>query len=165
MYALVSLVLVINLSLTLVSSYQLRLQQEIIENGNRKQIGLWLKEHAASSQDTVFLEPLGYIGYFSQLKMYDYPGLSSPEVIAARKKLGSENRNYAKLISELKPNWLVLRPYEIRNIHDETPNLLTERYQVSAVFDVSGKVKSYRFIPGRTYLLSDQYFAVFRIKE
>jgi hypothetical protein len=164
-YAIASLVFVINLSLTLASSYQLRLQQEIIENGNRKQIGLWLKEHAASSKDTVFLEPLGYIGYFSQLKMYDYPGLSSPEVIAARKKLGPQNRNFAELISELKPDWLVLRPHEIRDIHNEAPDLLTESYRISAVFDVSKKVKSYRFIPGRTYLLCDQYFAIFKIRK
>ncbi len=60
-----------------------RIQQREIEDGNRKQIGLWLREHAKSPHDTVFLESLGYIGYFSQLKMLDFPGLSSPEVVAA----------------------------------------------------------------------------------
>ena len=92
-------------------AYQLKLQQNIIENGNRKEIGLWLKDHATPN-DTVFLEPLGYIGFYSQLKMLDFPGLSSQEVLSARKKLQTDR--YAKLINELRPNWLVLRPREVR---------------------------------------------------
>ncbi len=59
-------------------------QQRIIEWGLRAQIGRDLKVMSESPQDTVFLEPLGYIGYFSELSMRDTPGLSSPEVIALR---------------------------------------------------------------------------------
>ena len=96
------------LLLLLCSAYQMRVQQREIEEGNRKQIGLWLRQHAAAPTDTVFLEPLGYIGYYSQLKMLDIPGLSAPEVMAAERKLKSVAP--ADLIPELRPDWLVLRP-------------------------------------------------------
>ena len=66
--------------LTVQSAKQLKLQQAIIETGNRREIGLWLREHAALG-DAVLLEPVGYIGYFSGLKTYDLPGLSSREVV------------------------------------------------------------------------------------
>jgi hypothetical protein len=163
-YTISCVVILTNLFLTLAASYQLRLQQEIIENGNRKQIGLWLKENAATSKDSVFLETLGYIGFFSQLKMYDWPGLSSPEVIAARKRMKSD-KSFAELIGELQPDWVVLRPIETKRVEDEAPTLLTERYQAVKVFDVSKRIQSYPFIPGRGYLRGDQTFTVFRKRK
>lgn len=153
-------VLVTNLILTLCMGYQLRIQQRVIEDGNRKQIGLWLREHADSSNETVFLEPLGYIGYFSQLRMYDFPGLASPEVVAARKKLGTEE--WAQLIPELEPDWLVLRPGEAESIHQKNQLLLTQSYSLVKIFDVSEQLDSYRWIPGRNYLLGDQTFMIFK---
>ncbi len=155
------LIFAISISLTLNSAYQLHIQQEIIENGNRKKIGLWLKENAASNKDTVFLEPLGYIGFFSQLKMYDSVGLCSHEVIAARKKRGFKDF-FGHLILELQPDWLVLRPNEIHRIQHETPELLTKHYQAVKVFDVSQKIRPYCFIPGSNYLFCDQTFTVFK---
>jgi hypothetical protein len=157
---LAEVVLVVNLVLTLCMGYQLRIQQRIIEDGNRKQIGLWLRQHAASSNETVFLEPLGYIGYFSQLRIYDFPGLASPEVVAARKKLGTEE--WAQLIPELKPDWLVLRPGEANSIHQKNQHLLTQTYSLVKTFDVSQQLESYHWIPGRDYLLGDQTFMIFK---
>ncbi len=157
------LVFVIHLLLTLASAYQLRIQQRIIEEGNRKQVGLWFRQHAASFKDTVFLEPLGYIGYFSQLKMYDFPGLASPEVVAAREKLGTED--WAQLIPELQPDWLVLRPGEATSIHQKNQRLLTQSYSLVKTFDVSEQLESYRWIPGRNYLLGDQTFMIFKRNE
>ena len=65
-------------------AWQMRTQQAIIEDGHRTAIGRWLRANAAPG-DRVYLEPLGYIGYFSGLKMLDWPGLASPEVVAARR--------------------------------------------------------------------------------
>jgi hypothetical protein len=152
--------LAINLLLTFGSAYQLRIQQRVIEEGHRKQIGLWLRKHAISPNDTVFLEPLGYIGYFSQLKMYDFPGLSSPEVVAARRKLGTDD--WDKLILELQPDWVVLRPLEAKRIYKNNQLLLTQHYSHVKVFDVSEQVQSYRWIPGRIYLMYDQVFMIFK---
>jgi len=141
-------------------AWQLRVQQREIEDGTRKQIGLWLRQHAASPADTVFLEPLGYIGYFSQLKMLDTPGLCAPEVVAAEKKL--QTTSLAKVIPELQPDWLVLRPAEADPIRQAAPGLLTRDFSEVKVFDASDRVASYRWLPGRGYLLFDQKFIVFK---
>jgi len=141
-------------------AWQLRVQQREIEEGTRKQIGLWLRQHAASPADKVFLEPLGYIGFFSQLKMLDTPGLCAPEVVAAEKKL--QTTSLARVIPEVQPDWLVLRPAEAYSVHQATPHLLTEAYSAVKVFDASDRVASYRWLPGRGYLLFDQKFIVFR---
>jgi hypothetical protein len=153
-------VLVVTLLLTLCSAYQLRIQQREIEDGNRKKIGLWLRQNAASTTDTVLLEPLGYIGFFSQLKMLDFPGLSAPEVVAARKKLRSNS--WIMVIRELRPNWLVLRWEEANRIQQIRPLLLTKLYHQVKIFDVSERIKSYHGLPGRDYLAYDQTFIVFK---
>ena len=156
-------VLIITLLLTLCSAYQLRIQQREIEDGNRKKIGLWLRANAASASDSVFLESLGYIGFFSQLKMLDCPGLCAPEVVAAQKKLRSSN--WEKLIPELHPDWLVLRLDETDSLRKADPSLLTQRYSMAKTFDVSERIKSYRWLPGRGYLACDQTFVVFRLNK
>ena len=76
--------------------------------------------------DTVFLEPLGYIGFYSNLKMLDYPGLSSPEVVAARRRASARDYPgcWPELIIDLSPTWLVLRSYEAKAINEHTPELL-----------------------------------------
>ena len=162
-HILAAFVLIITLLLTLCSAYQLRIQQREIEDGNRKKIGLWLRANAASASDTVFLEPLGYIGFFSQLKMLDCPGLCAPEVVAAQKKLRSSN--WEKLIPELHPDWLVLRLDETDSLRKADPSLLTQRYSMAKTFDVSERIKSYRWLPGRGYLAFDQTFVVFRLNK
>ncbi len=148
----------ITLLVTAASAYELRVQQREIEEGNRKQIGLWLRQHAASTADTVFLEPLGYIGFFSQLKMLDYPGICAPEVMAVVRKFRSGN--YVNIIAELRPDWLVLRPWEVAEVEQTIP--LTRLYDRVKTFDASERLKSYRCLPGRGYLAVDQTFLVFR---
>src|SRR5262249_9351189 len=118
--------------LTIQSAKQLKLQQAIIENGTRREIGLWLREHAAPS-DTVLLEPLGYIGYFSGLKTYDVPGLSSREVVEVESRFGV---SWGAIAAELHPKWLVLRPDEIDLISRSRPHLLGEQYERTREFNV-----------------------------
>ena len=80
-------------------TYQIRTQQTIIENGVRTKVGLWLRDHV-SPGETVYVECLGYIGYFSNCHMLDYPGLATPKVAAAHRR-ASGRRNF------LPPNgWL-----------------------------------------------------------
>src|ERR1019366_512048 len=73
-------------ALCVVMSRQGRVEMRITEAMVRRPIGEWLKEHALAPNETVFLEPLGFIGYYSNLKMLDFPGLGSPEMVAARKR-------------------------------------------------------------------------------
>lgn len=161
--ALAGMAIMYQLVMTVLVGYQMSHQQAIIESGNRKQIGLWLAEHAASPQDSVFLECLGYIGFYSNLKMLDMPGLSSPEVVAARKELNTND--YAAVIEKVKPTWLVLRGPEIEAISRSRPDLLAGDYEEAKIFNVGPVVEAIPFMPGRNYLRGDSFFSVFKRKK
>ena len=152
-----------SLTITLLSAHEMRIQEAIIERGERQAIGLWLHEHASSKRDTVFLECLGYIGFYSDLKMYDFPGMSSPEVVAARKKIGvaSYPESWPALIQELSPDWLVLRGSESETIRRLNPEMLKRDYSLARIFDVRAQVDAVPFIMGRNYLANDAYFEVY----
>ena len=94
------------------------------------------------------------------MKMLDIPGLCAPEVVAAEKKLKSTSQ--AKLIPELRPDWLVLRSVEADQVRKAAPRLLTEEYSAVRVFDVSERLASYQWLPGRSYLRFDEKFIVFK---
>jgi hypothetical protein len=140
------------------SALQLKWQQAVIE-GQRKNIGLWLRENRTSPSDTVFLESLGYIGYYSQLKMYDYPGMSSPEVIAARRAVGED---WGALIRYLQPTWTILRPQEVMAYRLVYDSWFQSQYDLVAVFDQREKVRSLRSLPGWDYLKFDATFMIYR---
>jgi hypothetical protein len=146
------------------AAWQLRWQQKIIEEGQRRKIGVWLREQAHTGHDTVFLEPLGYIGFYSNLKMLDYPGLSSPEVVAARRRAGSRAYPFcwSELIMDLQPDWLVLRPYEAKTIRERDREVFERFYEPARVFDVRAQVEAISFLPGRGYLQNDAYFELYR---
>jgi hypothetical protein len=150
------------LAITVCSAWELRNQQALIEDGLRKPIGLWLRAHAQSPADTVMLEPLGYIGYYSGLKMLDYPGLASKEMVETRKKLGLARQNQVYRV--LKPDWIVLRPWEVDlGVYVDHPGL-TNNYDLVQLFDASEQVKAVAWLPGRAYLELDQTFLVYHRK-
>lgn len=147
------------------AAWQMRLSQQICEWGHRRHIGEWLKANAATPRDTVFLECLGYIGYFSNLKMLDFPGLGSPEVVAARRAnpmSGFYIEHMPGLIMYLAPDWVVLREYEAQQIRLLGRDLLTKYYTLEKVFDVKDQVNAVKFLPGRSYLLYDARFEIYR---
>lgn len=147
---------------TVMAAWQISLQQQLIENGLRRQIGLWLRANARSPNDTVYLEPLGYIGYFSQLKMLDWPGLASREVVEVRRRLGRDHQIEAFL--ELKPDWLVLRPFEIDSSTIIDGKKVAEFYDLVNAFDASKQIEAIGWLPGRKYLEFDRTFLVFHRK-
>jgi len=140
------------------TAIQMRINQREIEDGIRRPIGLWLREHARPG-DTVMLEPLGYIGYFSGLKMLDRPGLASPEVVAAFR---SGATTWAALIHRLHPDWVVLRPDGIRTAAAEDPGLLRREYHAVQRFDARDRLSTYDFVPGSNYTAFDAVFVVFQ---
>jgi hypothetical protein len=137
---------------------QIYVQEHEIEMGNRREIGLWLKDHV-HADETVFLEPIGYIGYFSQVKIVDWPGLVSPRVVQLRR----EGVTLEKMPNELKPNWVIFRPHEVKKLVGENPSFLTH-YQPIKVFDVKRKLRQYEPIPGENYVKLDSTFLVFKRK-
>ena len=138
-------------------TWEMRVQQRVIEDGGRKIIGEWLRANAAPS-DRIFLEPLGYVGYYSHLKAYDYPGLSSREVVTAIREGAT---TYPELIAQLKPDWLILRPSEIEQQGITNANTRAH-YRVAKVIDHARELKAIPFLPGRGWLEYDSQFVVFQ---
>jgi hypothetical protein len=149
-------------TVTVCVARQLQVQQELIETGLRRPIGLWLRDHAQTPHDTVMLEPLGYIGYYSGLKMLDWPGLASKKVVEARKRLGPRWEHQVGL--ELMPDWLIQRPTEAQTGEFLDPESLQKFYELVRVFDATDKINATRWLPGRPYLQYDQTFLVFHRK-
>lgn len=148
---------------TTITFYQgtrmIRNQQRIVEFGNREKIGKWIKANK-QPKDTGFMECLGYIGFYSELKTFDYPGMSSPEMVKARKTIKSEN--YADLINYLKPNWLILRAGESSEIAARIPELMQKHYKLVKIFDQREAVNRANISFGKNYLYVDAHFVVYQ---
>jgi hypothetical protein len=152
--------LVYMLSATLISAHQFRRMEAIVERGNREQIGAWLKANSQSKQETVFVECAGYIGFYSGLKLYDFPGMTSDRMVRARKLLNTDD--WLSLIKYLSPDWLVLRPDEFYPMQSEDRLFFQEKYTRRMDFNVSDKIEQLRFKPYKNYFLKDAEFIVFR---
>jgi hypothetical protein len=146
--------------LTVGVARQVKAQQRFVENGNRRAIGEWLHDHAGPG-DTVFLEPLGYIGYFSGLKTYDWPGLSSREVVNAARLVG---RNWVDLICYLQPTWVVMRASGEGDFDKVAPGLAGSDYKRVRDFDQRPEIQALT-VPGRAMLEFDSHFVLYHLEK
>lgn len=143
-----------------------RIQQAEIEMGNRAAIGKWLKENAAPT-DTVYLEPLGYVGYFSGLHINDYPGLVSPDVVRIRRQLPNDlavqSAARQHVIPQIKANWVVLRSSEYQQL-SQLPIFaeFKNSYTLVREFNVNPILNRYSYVPGNMSLRFDAHFYIFR---
>jgi hypothetical protein len=140
-------------------SVQLREQQRLIEWGLRAPLGRLIAGEARSSGDTVFLEPLGYIGFYSGLAMRDTPGLCAPEVIALRK---AGTVSMSRLAIALKADWAVLRGMEYWRLSEDERAELGRAYDLWLVLDKRSEIEKVAWLPGRDFLLFDSYMTVWR---
>ena len=129
------------------ATYEFRLHQMIIEDGHRKQVGLFLHDNMKADAK-VYLEPIGYIGYYSDRYVEDYPGLIAPQVA----KLHTDRHRDMRLeiIPELMPEWMVLRDNEVgAAVHTKGVGACSSRSITSCrVFDVSKVIAQFDFLPG-----------------
>jgi len=88
-------------------------QVQKFEKEVRQTIGLWLKNNAKPGSK-IFLEPIGYIGYFagSELNIQDEIGLLTP--IAAKHRNNSTNW-YIKTVQTLKPDYIIQYAAALKN--------------------------------------------------
>lgn len=138
---------------------EMKAEQIYSNAGVRRRIGEWLKANA-DPKDTVFMEPLGNIGYFSGLKTYDFPGLSSREVVEA---IPIFNRDWACLAEFLCPDWLVLRPVEMNTMRNSIHRLFGDGYAYKVVkeFNNLPRIKQLQ-VRGRQYIEFDGHFLVLK---
>lgn len=142
-------------SLLTLEAISKRLNQRLVDYGTRRQVGEWLHDHAAPGE-RVYLECLGYIGYFSGCRMLDYPGLASPEVARLVREQGL---NFVSLVAVLRPEWIVLRVYEIPAM--QTSAYFRENYEVVHEVDSRPAVAEWLKLPGGN-LYYDSCFVIFR---
>jgi hypothetical protein len=80
-----------------------------VEDRLRIPIGLWLRDHARPT-DHVMLEPIGYIGYYSGLRVLDTVALVSPEVLPCYAPQVASP--YHAMWTRFQPEWILLRAGE-----------------------------------------------------
>jgi hypothetical protein len=88
-----------------------RIIQHDIEDQVRKPLAQHL-DVVVEPGESVVSESAGYVGYYSDVLLYDYPGLTSPKSRATLSQLAEADRNLLRLAAELDPDWLVLRDEE-----------------------------------------------------
>jgi hypothetical protein len=152
-------ILGIQAAVLVAAAWQMRIEQRLVEDGVRRSLGEWLQQNSRPG-DTVFLEPLGYIGYFSQLRTYDFPGLSSPEVVSV---VRSGGRRYADVIARLRPSWVVLRPGEFQRPEFAATRVLQD-YEFVRAWDALSQLDQAEFLPGRGWIEGESRFMLFRRK-
>ena len=133
--------------------------QEVIETNVRAQTGYTLAGLMKNPEDTVVLEPLGFIGLAAFNKtVYDFPGLGSKVAVRAAKNLTRPPR-VAGLVDALQPAYAVLRPGEFRDLMRRYP-ATAARYQLAARIQTPPGLKLQN--GGYSYRLIDNDFRILR---
>ncbi|MBF6025977.1 hypothetical protein [Lysobacter niastensis] len=111
--------------------YTDRIVQDEIEIAVRQRVGKRLNE-LMGPNDSVFLEPLGYMGYEIRGKTtYDFPGLSSPKVVEVIRNLPEVRMG--GVIDRLKPSYAVLRPQELDEFQRYFPETFSHYREVDRI--------------------------------
>lgn len=108
--------------------------QHDIENQVRKPLGLWLRAHVPPGE-SVMSESAGYVGYYGRVKLYDWPGLTSDVVYKALTRVKHGDNTLVNAIRIVRPDWVVLRPFELGMLRHDLPAVL-RRYRMVATFSV-----------------------------
>lgn len=104
--------------------------QEKIEVEVRQRTGYMLAGLMKNPDDTVVLEPLGFMGLAAfNRTVYDYPGLGSKVAVRAVKNLSPPR--VAGLVHALQPTYAVLRPNEFGDLTRRFPETAA-RYELAA---------------------------------
>jgi hypothetical protein len=97
--------------------YAERQIQTYVENGVRKQAGMFMHEQMKPGE-AVGCEPLGYMGYYSRGTVHDWPGLDSRKVVAWSGSVPKEERYLENMLKALQPEYLYLRDAEFLGFKD-----------------------------------------------
>ena len=123
----------------------------------RTEVGKRL-DRLMGKQDSVYLEPLGFIGLAVRDRMiYDNPGLGSKLAFEAVKKFGWG----FGAVKILNPTFVVFRPWEVNNLKRDMPEVVAQYEEVA---HVHGKHDSWIDNRGLVYSVPDNEFYIFRRK-
>ena len=107
-----SLVMILAVDMTyMVSLEGLRQRRDSAnEVGLRQAVGEWIATHTPADA-VVAMEAIGYQGYYSRRTVFDMAGLVSPRALTIRDRTGD---GFHRLVSEVQPDYLVLRAFEVQ---------------------------------------------------
>jgi hypothetical protein len=112
--------------------------QHRIEDRVRDQVGRYLGE-VVTEGETIATEPSGYVGFYTNGTLYDYPGLTSTTVtdaLADSPKFAEARGIAIQTVPLLDPDWLVFRPSEWEFVQATLPDVAA-RYELVKQFSVS----------------------------
>lgn len=112
----------------IVFAQEVRDRQMYRHDGALKAMGLWLKENTDPAS-IVLLEPLGYVGYYSERTMLDEVGLVTPAIVELkRQRIGAEQ--YAEIFQ---PDYLIVHCDD--TIRIPLPSETRPHYELTVTFD------------------------------
>ncbi|TMF53282.1 MAG: hypothetical protein E6I21_02335 [Chloroflexi bacterium] len=117
-------------------SFGVESKVQAVENEVRTNVAAYLKATVPPGE-SVTSESAGYIGFYGGVKLFDYPGLTSKTSVRALQALPPDQRDLPHLVAALRPDWLVLRPWELNSLREQFPEIAAE-YEVVRVFQMSG---------------------------
>jgi hypothetical protein len=133
-----------------------------IEDKVRDPLGRYLGE-VVKPGETIGSESSGYVGYYTNATLYDYPGLESPTVVSALDKARESGQPVLPVVGVahlLHPDWLVLRPVEARVLAGWYPDAARQYTQVRS-FSAPGDQEAVS-VRGFDVTVFDGDFIVFR---
>jgi len=104
------------------------------EDGLRKPVGEWLAANTPE-RASVAMEAIGYQGYYSRRRVIDLAGLVSPAVVRAHREHDSNAAAFAAVLAEQRPDYLVLRSFEVDENRSFHGGPLFADAQARALFD------------------------------
>jgi hypothetical protein len=78
----------------------------------RRGVGEWLHDNTPRLA-SVAMEAIGYQGYYADRRVIDMAGLVSPRVVEMNASTGSNALVFKRIARELKPDFIVLRSFEV----------------------------------------------------
>jgi Dolichyl-phosphate-mannose-protein mannosyltransferase len=133
--------------------------QKQVENRVRRPMAEWLHANVPNGQ-SVTAEPAGYISWFGRVKLFDYPGLTSPTSVKALSKVPFDRNNIYELIRLVHPDWIVFRPNELAGFAPYEPSVAAQYHPVIEFKIPPGSAELSR--GGVVYINIDTDFVVLR---
>jgi len=134
-----------------------RAVQEGPEDSVRREVALYLAG-AVEFEESVTSESAGYIGYYSRVLLWDFPGLTSPTALGFLRDMPRTDRNTAGLVAAARPAWAVLRASEWDVLSTRWPGVARE-YELCATFGPGGESLEVLSMVKRSY---DLRFDIYR---
>ncbi len=98
-----------------------------------KRVGDYLYAHADRDNDWAAVEDIGYIGYYSHLKIIDRDGLITPAAVPYNRA-----DQYLQLITDFKPRWVGIAPGSPISGF-ESDSIFLVQYTLEKSFEFNGK--------------------------